>query len=191
MDWPFYYGAVDRGFAARRRKEPARRGCYPKTAALSSCARGTNLKFQIGDLRGQKAPSVWRLRKYKISRQLGPFYAFLTPFLSHKDLISRRLQRNRRKISQQGASALPPAYTHGGQLKMQNSKLIETMIFFALGAVTIGGQQKSDGGPSHSRTLAQEARRPGDEKAYLGDGLGDFSVFERRYEEGFGSRKIA
>jgi hypothetical protein len=117
----------------------------------------------------QRAPEDWRTPrrwheqlmfhcKHLISSQLGPFYAFLTPFLSHKDLISRRLQRNRRKISQQGASALPPAYTHGGQLKMQNSKLIETTIFFAFGAVTIGGRQKSDGGPSHSKTLAREAK---------------------------------
>jgi hypothetical protein len=35
-----------------------------------------------------------RGRKYLISRQLGSFFTFFTPFLSHKGLISRRLQRN-------------------------------------------------------------------------------------------------
>jgi hypothetical protein len=35
-----------------------------------------------------------------IFRQLGSFFTFFTPFLSHKGLISRRLQRNAWKNSQ-------------------------------------------------------------------------------------------
>jgi hypothetical protein len=80
MDWRFYYGI-------------ARRGCYPKTTAASGCARETNLKFQIGDFRGGKAPDFLCRCKYMISRRLEPFSTFFTPFLSHKGLISRRLRK--------------------------------------------------------------------------------------------------
>ena len=95
MDWRFYYGIEDRGFAARRHKGPARRGCYPKwrQPAVARETRGTNLKFQIGDFREEKAPDFWCLRKHMISRRLGPFSMFFTPFLSQKGLISRRLRR--------------------------------------------------------------------------------------------------
>jgi hypothetical protein len=67
--------------------------------------RGTNLKFQIGDLRGGKVPDFWCLRKYMMSRRLWAIYAFFDPFLSQKSLISRRLQGFRGKISQQAEPA--------------------------------------------------------------------------------------
>jgi hypothetical protein len=48
-----------------------------------------------------RAVRAWRLRdflgrcKHMISRRLGPFFMFFTPFLSHKGLISRRLRGKR------------------------------------------------------------------------------------------------
>jgi hypothetical protein len=85
--------SADSGFAARRHKEPARRGRYPKTAAANGCARGTNLKFQIGDFREGEMPGVLCRCKHMISRRLGLFSTFFSLFLSQKDLISRELQR--------------------------------------------------------------------------------------------------
>jgi hypothetical protein len=65
-------------------------------------ARGTNLKFQIGDFGGWKAPDYWCLRKCLIFRRLGPICTFFDPFLSWKSLISRRLQEFQGKISHEG-----------------------------------------------------------------------------------------
>jgi hypothetical protein len=47
----------------------------------------------IRSIRARKAPDFWRWCKLLISRRLSPFFAFSTPFLSCKRLISRRLQR--------------------------------------------------------------------------------------------------
>jgi hypothetical protein len=52
---------------------------------------------RVGDLNARKAPDFWCWCKLLISRRLGPFFVFFTPFLSHKGLISRRLQEIPRK----------------------------------------------------------------------------------------------
>lgn len=45
-----------------------------------------------GDIMARKAPDFWWYCKSLFFRRLPPIFAFFTPFLSHKRLISRRLQ---------------------------------------------------------------------------------------------------
>jgi hypothetical protein len=52
MDWRFYYRIADSGFAARRPKEPARRGCYPRPA-VAGAVRVRN-EFEISNWRFQR-----------------------------------------------------------------------------------------------------------------------------------------
>jgi hypothetical protein len=48
---------------------------------------------RTGALQDAGASSLMCSCKYVIARRLGPFYTLLGPFLSHRELISRRLQR--------------------------------------------------------------------------------------------------
>ena len=95
--------SADSGFAARRHKEPARRGRYPKTAQRKGCARGTNLKFQIGDFREGEMPGVLCRCKHMISRRLrrkrGLFESD-AEFHEHKLTQSRRVAESQSRRSQ-------------------------------------------------------------------------------------------
>ena len=100
---PFRVVLIDVGYprdAGRQSLHPifgTGRECFVRRRAFWMDAgrksQGTNLKFQIGDFRGEKSPDSLCQCKYMISRRLGPFFTFSTPFLSRKGLISRRLQR--------------------------------------------------------------------------------------------------
>jgi hypothetical protein len=69
FDLRFLIGQADCGFAARRRKVPARRGCYPKTAAANGCARGTVLPDgQQGDFMRQEKRIRGNTRTLRRSR---------------------------------------------------------------------------------------------------------------------------
>ena len=50
---------------------------------------------RIGDVRAPRPRDCFGACKHLISRRLGPFCMFFSPFLSRKSLISRRLRRNR------------------------------------------------------------------------------------------------
>ena len=64
-------------------------------APRSQCVCLCSLGLGISTPGGRRI--FWRWCKLLISRQLGPFFVFFTPFLSHKGLISRRLQEIPRK----------------------------------------------------------------------------------------------